>query len=433
MDPRDRPVISARAIGHANGWKPYPHVGGAVAPSTQLGMFTSHSQTKPLTMGSPQSQNQMTAFHHSQEFDLNTSDAHAFQRPNAIHYEDEPPINYTQASPYMLPNGEPGAMMDYGASPWSPKGWDSMFGTGRTSNGSIYPEADTNSSLNQSQFAYMLPSQGHSELPHSSSAAINSIPSSDRPGPDRTLPTPTSRTQQGLASSPNFLPTEGGSNSPWLSGDYKGVFWNPRMTASPNQRSSSTHTVPSNATLANAPDLKNVNMNNTAPELLFTYLPMPTISEDTNIAVPSSSAALTGPSTSTTSSVSPTYSMLDTLDTTATEYPTIPSTTRIARHSTHSSRDHSSSHRLHALANECAPDIYGYSSNEKSKARGSGSDSETRTLVSGLPYTRVQHRDPPGGGFSFNLLPDALPEYHRAVVENVHRPPIEPLGNQGAY
>ncbi|KAJ5895562.1 hypothetical protein N7495_007253 [Penicillium taxi] len=100
------------------------------------------------------------------------------------------------------------------------------------------------------------------------------------------------------------------------------------------------------------------------------------------------------------------------------------------------SRDNSTAGQRHlALTSECAADIYGYTSTEKSKRGDGGNGGDSRypgaTLMSGLPYTRVPHRDMPANPFAFNMIPDALSEYQR-VVENVHRP-VEPLRNQGAY
>lgn len=432
---RDRPSAS----GSASGWQPYPNMRPAVAPS-QLGMIPTHPQSKStlLSMGSPQTQPRINAYQQrSAEFDLSAADAHAYQRSggvNSMHYEDETSSNHPHPSQYMLPNAaSPGVMMDYGIPAWSPKAWESMFGTGRHTNGNVYSESEANPSLNQSHFTYMLPSQGHSigDLSQPNSATI-SEGSSDAQGPDRTLPSPTSRGQQGPNSSTGFIPTEGNSNLPWSSPDFKGAFWSPRIAASPGHRPSSTHTVPSNTPFTGSPELssKGISVNGTASDLLFPYLPMPTTSEDTMQSLVSSSTAPPPPPIS-TAGMNPAYPILETLDTTGSDYQSIHNDTRITRNHT---RDHGNAGQRLLALNECTPAIYGYSTSEKSKARGSGSDAESRTLLSGLPYTRVQHRDTPGTAFSFNLSPDALPEYHRAVVENVHRPPaVEPLGNQGAY
>ncbi|KAJ6084506.1 hypothetical protein N7486_011306 [Penicillium sp. IBT 16267x] len=376
-------------------WQPYPHVGAAIAQSTQLGMLPQQPSYKSshLSMGSPQTR--MAAFPYqlqrSPDFDLSAAETHMFEQP----------IHYTQSSSYA-PSG---ALMEDNSPVWSPKAWDSIFNTARTHNGNLYP--DPEASLNQSQFAYMLPSQGiPSDLPQSANSAITTVSSPDTTsGPDRTLPTPTSRGQQ-AASSAGFLPD--GNWTP----DFKASFWSPRQAESSDQRPSSTHAVPSNTPFTTSPPLqsKYVSIKNNTPEMLFPYLPVPTTAEDTNTT---SAPTVSGDSA---------YPVLETLDS---PYPHIPST-RLGRSS---SRSHNAGHQLLALTNECSSDMYGYGTSEKSKARGSRDDS--RTLVSGLPYTRVQHRDTPGTAFSFNLGPDALPEYHRAVVENVHRPPVEPLGNQG--
>ncbi|KAJ5929749.1 hypothetical protein N7454_006699 [Penicillium verhagenii] len=375
-----------------NGWQPYPHMSAAITQSPQLGMIPQHPPSKSniLSMESPHTRMAAAfpyALQRTSDFDMSVTDTHMF----------EPPINYIQASSYA-PSG---SLMDYGSAPWSPKAWDPMFNTGRTPNGSLYPDPEAN--LSQSPFAYMLPSQGISaDLPPSANSATSAISSADNAlGPDRTLPTPTSRGPQ-VPSSTAFLPD--GTYAP----DFKNSLWSPRHTDSPDQRPSSTHTIPSSTPFTSSPPLqsKYVGINSTTPEMLFPYLPMPTTAEDTTSAAAPS-----------TVNGNPVYPVLE-LDS---EYPPIP-TTRLGRSS---SRDHGASHQR--LSNERSSDIYGYSTAGKSKTRGSG------TLVSGLPYTRVQHRDTPGTAFPFNLSlgSESLSEYHRSVVESVHRPPVEPLGNQG--
>ncbi|KAJ5273890.1 hypothetical protein N7478_009015 [Penicillium angulare] len=421
----------------ASGWQPYPNMRPAAAPS-QLGVIPTHAQSKPtlLSMGSTQPQTRVNAYQQrSADFDLGAADAHAYQRSGGVssmHYEDETSSSHPHPSQYILPNTSPGVMMDYGIPAWSPKAWDSMFGTGRHTNGNVYPESDANTSFNQSHFTYMLPSQDHSvgDLSQPNSATM-SEGSSDAPGPDRTLPSPTSRGQQGPNSATEFIPTEGNPNLPWSSPDFKAGFWSPRIAASPDHRPSSTHTVPTNTPFTTGPELSNkgISVNGTGSELLFPYLPMPTTSEDTMQSLVSSSTAPPPPIS--TAGMSPAYPILETLDNTGSDYPSIHNDTRITRNH---SRDHGNAGQRLLALNECTPAIYGYSTSEKSKARGSGPDAESHTLLSGLPYTRVQHRDTSSTAFSFNSSPDALPEYHRAVVENVHRPPaVEPLGNQGSY
>lgn len=155
---------------------------------------------------------------------------------------------------------------------------------------------------------------------------------------------------------------------------------------------------------------------------------MPATTDDITPALSSSAA----PAQSATTSANTSFTGLETLDTPS-DYRSIPSDTRVRRSF---SREHSSAgQRLLALANDCTPDIYGYSSSEKKNRATDDNDNRcsAATLVNGLPYHRVRHTETPNAAFSFNLFPDALPEYHRNAVENVQRPPVSPLGNQGAY
>lgn len=417
---------------------PYPTPGAAIAPSPRLGgMYTSHAPSKStlLSMGSPQVR--MAGYQRISEFDLSTADAHVFSRPAAgmdsVPYENEPSANYSQSPAYMLPNVTSGAMMDYGAFQWSPKIWDSVLNAGRP-NGGTLPDPEANSSLHQSPFAYMLPSQGFSstELAQTTTAAMAAVSSPDVSGPDRTLSTPTCRSQQlssGTASL-NILSSEAIPNLT-LPSDYKSTFWNQRCGNSPDQRATPTHTIPSNAPFSSStpPSIKCTSANTTAPELLFAYLPMPTTAEDTTS--PLSSAA--APLPSTTSSANDSFTGLESLNTSSTEYRAMTCDTRLSR--SFSREQSSTGQRLISLANDCSPDIYGYTSSEKKIRTTDDSDSRcsTATLMSGLPYHRVRHPEASNAAFCFNLLPDALPEYHRGGGQNVHRAPVSPLGNQGAY
>lgn len=375
---------------------PYPSPGAAIAPPHLGGMYTPHISRKPmLTMDS--SQARVAGFPRSQEFDLGT-DSHVFPRPvgpDLIPYDNEQSVNYSQSPAYMLPNAPPGSTLDYGAAPWSPKVWDSMFS--RQNTGVMYPDPEANNSLDQSPYSYMLPSQGISsnDISQSNTASMTAISSAEGPGVGRTLPTPTCRSQHmsGNAASLNVLSPE-----PKLAqlGEFKSNYWNQRSGTSPDQREPA-HTVPSNASKCTA---------STAPDLLFAYVPMPTTADETT---PTRSSLATGPPSSTDAT---SFTGLDPLDP---DYRSLPNTRRY-------SREHSAGQRL-AMINDCTPDIYGYSSEKKIR--------ESATLMNGLPYQRVRHPDT-SGPFSFNLLPNTLPEYHRAV-ENVHRHPVSPLGNQGAY
>jgi hypothetical protein len=356
-----------------------------------------------LSMGSPQAR--VAGFLRTQEFDLG-ADSHVFLRPvgvDSVPYENEQSVNYSQSPAYMLPNAPSGSGLDYGASPWSPKTWDSMFNVNRQNNGVIYADPEANT-LNQSPFSYMLPSQGISSNDISQSTAMTAVSSADGPGTDRTLPTPTCRNQQLLRNAANLNVLSPEPNLAQLS-EFKGDFWNQRCSTSPDQRTPA-HTVPSNA--------PKYSTASTASELLFAYVPMPTTTDETT---PPLSSTATVPSSA--SSANASFTGLETLDHV---YRSIPN--EDFRRSF--SREHSAGQRL-AMINDCTPDVYGYSSEKKSRK----TKSDNR-LMNGLSYQRVRRPDTPGA-FSFNFLPGTLPEYHRSVVENVHRPPVSPLDNQGAY
>lgn len=421
-----------------NSWNqqwPYPSsLGPGMTPSPRLARMYAQASGRPLlSMGL--SQPGMSGVQRAAEFDFNSPDAHGFPRSavgmDSLHCESEQSANYSQPQPsaFTLPSAPSGAMMDYGASPWSPKVWDSLLNAGRPSNTGIYPEPEGNTSLNQTPFAYMLPSHvlPSTEVPQSTTAAMAPTPSSDT---DRTLPNPTCRSQQlpTSAASLNTLSSEGDSNLT-CSADFKGSFWSQQCSTSSDSRTP-THTVPSSASFSSSspPPAKCSSASSNAPELLFNYLPMPTTTDEIAPALSSSAA----PTTSTATSTNTSFASLNTVDTMP-EYKTIPSDTRLSRSI---SREQSSTGQRHlTVTNNGAPDIYGYSSGEK-KSRTSG-DSDSRcsgtTLMSGLPYHRIRHTDTPNPAFSFNLFPDILPEYHRSVVENAQRPPVSPLGNQGAY
>ncbi|KAJ5761398.1 hypothetical protein N7533_003437 [Penicillium manginii] len=425
-------VNSSAVLPKGTGW-PYPNAGG-VAASPRMRVYSPHLPGKStlLSMGSPQTR--MSGFQRTSDFDLGT-DVQGFPRPvglDSMHYETEQGSSYNQSPAYILPNG-PSGMVDYEASSWSPKIWEPMFNVNRSANGGIYSDTETNGSMAQSPYSYMLPSQGilSHEIPQTAAAAMNMVSVSEGPGSDRTLPTPTIRPQQvsGNTSSIKAFP----EGMPGLSvpSDYKGSFWNQRCT-DPNQR---IHHVPSNASFPSSPTqstkCNSDNSKNAVPELVFSYLPLS--SSTTEVSSPSLSSA--APASSTTSSSNTSYaglSMETSLDTPSQDYRTLPSDTRLARSF---SRDEStSSQRLLVLSNECSPDIYSYSSTEKSSKARPDESGCSATLISGLPYTRVQYADPPNNMFPCGMLPDNIQEYnHRGVVGNMHRTPVSPLGNQGAY
>lgn len=411
-----------------NSWSqqwPYPSLGPGVAPSPRLARMYSHASAKPAHLGMGSSQASIAGLH-----EIGSADVPVFRRPavamDSLSFESEHSATYSQSPAYILATASSGAMVDYDVSPWSPKIWDSVLNVSRPLNTAIYPEPETNISLNQSPFAYMLPSHGlpSTEIPQSTTAAMTTIPLSDA---CRTLPTPTCRGQQlpASATSLSVLPSEGESNIT-LSTDFKGNFWSPRCGTSPDQRTIPTTTVPSNAPFSSSSSspIKCTSASANS-DLLFPYPPMPTTTDEMIPSVSSSAAPLS----STTTSANTSFSGLEALDT-ASDYRSLQSDKRLSRNFP---REYSSTGQR--FLNGCTPGVYAYSSSEKKARTTDDGDSRCSagTLMNGLPYHRVRHPDTPSEAFSFNLFPDALPEYHRSVVENIQRPPVSPLGNHGAY
>lgn len=344
----------------------------------------------------------------------------------SISYEGEHPVTYSQSSTPILPIASSGPMVDYAVSPWNPKIWDSILNVSRPSNAAIYPEPETNTSLNQSPFAYMLPSYGlpSSEIPQSTTAAMTTIPSSDG---DRTLPTPTCRSQllPTSAASLTAMPSDGDTNIT-VPADFKSNYWGSRCGSSPDQRTIPT-TVPSSASFSSSLSsfIKCTSESANSSDLISPYLPMPTTTDEMSTSV--SSTATSAPSTAT--SVSTSFSGFGAPDTVS-DYRSLQSDTRLTRSF---SREYSSTGQR--FLNGCTPDVYAYSGSERKAHTTDESDyrCSAGTLMNGLPYHRVRHADNPNESFAFNLFPDTLPECHRSVVENIQRPPVSPLGTHGAY
>ncbi|KAJ5806903.1 hypothetical protein N7474_010495 [Penicillium riverlandense] len=400
-------------------------IGSSIAPSPRLGIYAAHAPGKPtlLSMGSPQTR--MAGLAHPAEYDAGAVNQHGFPRlsvgaDHSLHYDDEQSANYSAHSQQnMLPSN----IMDYGASAWSPKAWNSMFNTSRgTTGGCIYPDSETNGSM--SGYNYVLPSHGN-PVTEMSQSPMTSAPSAEAPG--ITLPMPTCRSQQlqtGLSSLP-----EGISNVP-LSSEYKNSFWNPRCDTSLTQRA--TPMLPSNDTSFNtsASSTRIKTDTSNVPDLTFGYLPTPTTTDN---ITPSLSSGTPSLPSSASSSHCP-YPGLEQIDSSSSS----PTDTRMTRSFSReqTSNNNSSGQQRHlALNTDCNLGIYGYASSERSK-RNSTDAGDTRcsapTLLNGLPYNRVRHADPPSAAFSFNLLPtDSLAEYPRPVAVSMHRPSVSPLGNQG--
>ncbi|KAJ5175548.1 uncharacterized protein N7482_001425 [Penicillium canariense] len=433
-------VNSLKLTPKANSW-PYPNPGAAMVSSPRLGKPTL------LSMASPQTR--MAAFQRASDYDLG-SDGSVFPERfpvgvESMHYEDGQSAGYSQSPAYMHPNAPSGtgALFDYGASPWSPKTWDSVLGMNRPANSGLYPDPEANSSMNQSPFSYMLPSQGlpSTELPPSTIAAMAAVLSADLPGPERTLPTPTCHSQQfpSTAGGLVFSPTEAASRLS-LPVDSKPAFWSPRCGPLSNTRTQ-THPISNTLLFCNSPPTTTTCTTTASnSELLFACPPMPITTEENSPHTLSSTSVSTPPRTTPHHAQAQAYT-LDTLDPNPNDRPNQEPSQISTLHPPDRSLNRlypdrgTAGQRLLELTTDCTPDIYGYTSSEKSKARDSRAASTSGTLMSGgLEYTPVRHAHTPHAAFSFGILPDGLPGYHRSVVEGVvHRAPISPLGSQGGY
>lgn len=413
--------------------------------SPRLGMYTTTTAGKPtlLSMGSLPAR--MSAFQRASDYDLGTTDGSVFpERSVAVEsmpYEDGQSAGYSQSPAYMHPNAPAGTLFDYGGSPWSPKIWDSVLGVSRPSNGGIYPDPQTNGSVAQSPFTYMLPSQGLSstEGQQSTTVAMASISSADLPGPDRTLPTPTCRSQQHPGTLAGLVfPHAEPESSLSLPTEARPAFWSPRR-GPPQDVRSPAHTITSNILFSNSPPpTTRCPTTTTNPDLIFSGLPMPITTEE---IISSTLSTTTAPPTTAAS----TSYTIEQLDNTPESRPTVPSNTTTTQVPVSSSTDRSLSRgiyghdrttagqRLVHLTTDCNPDIYNYASSEKSKRASDGRTTGTSTLMNGgLEYTPVRHAHTPNPAFSFGVLHGDLPEY-RPVVEGVHRAPVSTLRSQGGY
>ncbi|KAJ5698204.1 hypothetical protein N7462_000209 [Penicillium macrosclerotiorum] len=418
----------------------YTHMGTTIVPTSRFGAYTSATPGKPTTFPVTSPSARMPAFQRTSDFDLGSPDGSAFpDRPapsvDSIHYEDGPSAHYSQSPAYMLPNAPSAGLVDYSATPWSPKLWGSILGGNRSTNG-VYPDSEvTNGSLHQPPFPYMLPSHGvpSTEVPQTTPTAMATGSCADCAGSSRTLPTPTSRSQQPPVSTAglSLLGAEGNSHLPLVM-DHKS-FWATRYGLPPDQRSTTADSIPSNILFSHNPPSpvpKCEGTSSNPSELLYTYHPMPTTTESATTTLPSSVVA----APSAVSGGNPVYPVLESLDDASAEDRSTTTERSLSRSAYHERS--TAGQRISALTADCTVDIYGYAGSERTKSRlvdGTDGRCSTGTLMNGLPYTRVPHADTSSSAFSFNnLLPDALPEYHRSVVTNVHRPPVS-LGNNGAY
>ncbi|KAJ6098651.1 hypothetical protein N7467_000186 [Penicillium canescens] len=324
----------------------------------------------------------------------------------SVHY-DEQSNYYAQASPgYMVPSTG-GMIVDY-----------STWGARTPSNGDLFDQGATGLSQAQAQatYGFTLPQEISSDMTQSS--GVNQSFSEV----ERTLPTPsTCRGQpQTQPQAPvTTLPTlPEGLSGMTLATDPKSSFW------SSHARGMAMPTVPSNGYTSPRVKANNSETGPPTPDLTFGYMPMAT-TEDTLPPLPPAAASI--PSSAAGNNAL--YPVLDTID----EYRN-GSDGRLACNNTFS-RDKGANSRLLALTFDCSHYSYGYSSGERSKARGAaGADADARcsapTLMNGLTYTRVRHPEH-NLALPFDFLSDPFPEYGR--VESVTRHPISPLGHRDAY
>ncbi|KAJ5355734.1 hypothetical protein N7517_010343 [Penicillium concentricum] len=373
-------------------------------------LYANKGQGRSILMGSPQ----MRTPYQREDYELDIQSNFSRQPVGMDHSYDDHSANYHgQTSPGYMLSSTPGAMLDYGTA-WGNRAWDI---NGRP-NGEFFEEP--NSNMNQAAYGFVLPGQGMSaEMPQSTGAMTTSYTDAV----DRTLPTPlTCRSQPQPNINLSTLPD--GLSGMTLASDAKGQGWNSRYATSPDGRTVTMPTVPSNGIYNTSPSarVKSNDSDDGTPDLVFGYIPMAT-AEDSSPLPPSSSSSMAS------SAANPPYPALDTIESTLGEYNK--SDARLGRTF---SRDSGAGQRMLALTSDCAPDVYGYSGNERRKSRGVV-EADVRcsapTLVNGLPYTRVRHADS-AVGLPYGFLPDNLSDYGRSV-DSLHRPPISSLGHQGAY
>ncbi|KAJ5807556.1 hypothetical protein N7447_011012 [Penicillium robsamsonii] len=373
-------------------------------------LYANKGYGRSILMESPQ----MRALYQREEYELDIQSNFSRQPVGMDHSYDDHSANYHgQTSPGYMLSSTPGAMLDYGTA-WGNRAWDP---NGRP-NGEFFEEP--NSNLNQAAYDFVLPGQGMStEMPQSTGAMTTSYTDAV----DRTLPTPpTCRSQPQPQSHINLSTLPDGPSGMTLATDGKGQGWNSRHATSPDGRTVTMSTVPSNGLYNISPSarVKSNDSDDGTPDLVFGY-PMAT-ADDSSPLPPSSSSSMAS------SAANPPYPALDTIENTLGEYNT--SDARLGRTF---SRDSGAGQRLLALASDCAPDVYGYSGSERRRSRAvveTDLRCSALTLINGLPYTRVRHADS-AVGLPYGFLPDNLSDYGRSV-DSLHRP-ISSLGHQGAY
>lgn len=372
-----------------NGW-PYPNMNVSVSPSTRLGIYGPHMISKQAALPMTPLNMRTASLSRQSGYDMGIVDSQnlygrqSFSVDHNVNYnDDDSSAAFSTHSPGYLLNSQ-GVLMDYQGLQWNQKTWNPNFSGGRAQNGGLFTDQDTDSALTQASYSCMLPGQGTPSAEIPPVVPTMQLPS-DGQGAERTLPNPGSRNNQ-LPNNMPVIPTTPESISGLqFSQDFRvGNTWCPRPVPA-SLRASIQPMV--NGTFSPNPATR-TKVNGSAQDMTFGYLPITTT--DTSPSV-TSSGAVTG---------------LEAPDT---------GESRMTRSF---SRDNG---RLLSLT-EYTPEIYGYSTSEKSKNR----DDESATLMGGLQYTRVKHPDT--NVFTFDMLPaDAIPDY-RPPTE-AHRTSISPVGN----
>ncbi|RJE19691.1 hemagglutinin protein [Aspergillus sclerotialis] len=363
------------------------------SPSTRLGMYAPHMTSKQAALSMTPLNMRTASLSRPSGYDMGIVDSQnlygrqSYSVDHSINYNDEDSSTaFSTHSPgYVLNSTAQGVLMDYPGLQWDQKNWDTNLNGDKAQNGGLFTDQDTESASTQASYSYMHPGQGtlSAEVP----PVVPSMQLPSDGGAERTLPNPGSRNNQ-LPSNMPVIPTTPESVSGLqFTQDFRiGNHWNPRPVPA-SLRASLEPMV--NGTFSPNPATRTKVNGTAAQDMTFGYLPITTT--DTSPSV-TSSGAVTGLET--------------------------PDTTGEPRMTRSFSRDNG---RLLSLT-EYTPEIYGYSTSEKSKNR----DNESATLMGGLQYTRVKHPDT--NAFVFDMLPaDAIPDY-RPPTEAL-RTSISPVGN----
>ncbi|OJJ48097.1 hypothetical protein ASPZODRAFT_130026 [Penicilliopsis zonata CBS 506.65] len=342
-----------------NGW-PYPTVNVTAAAYASSRMAAYNASPKPSMLSIDSPSQRVACFSRGQSYDLGSFDPHAFNRhspgvDSSISYEEDPSLAYTiPATPCIPAGGVPsGLLADCCGSTWNPRGWSPAMSVSKGSNGVLYSEQDAVAALTQPVFSYV--PTGLHDTP-TLFPTVTSVPF-DAQGNDRALPSPPlSRSPLGGGFSifESGLPVleEGRVGNQWATKG-GGVAANCRVPV---------QTIPNGALLLSSPILRTKMTSPSVPDVMFDFLAMTPSSASPRAQIPSTAFAAT---------VDPPFDSPDGLQ-------PVPKEKRRKGPKTPIERSLSFSNRK--------PDMYNYSSVEKTK----GLDSEASTLVNGLVYTRVR-------------------------------------------